>query len=146
MSMMKEKERGKCVTGNPCWQSRVSSTAEPKRNWAPFFCNFFAPEDYSSQAIEPQAIAQVQLATIGLEILTARYALCNATRQPGATPSVNCVSSEWSYMLANAFSHCSFSTRGRYRRRIVGVDGFRSSLIENRSTTILYSFKYRAYF
>ena len=35
--------------------------------------------------------------------------LCKVTRQPRATPSVNCVSSEWSYMLANAsFFLCSF--------------------------------------
>lgn len=56
-----------------------------------------------------KAIGQHQLAaTIGLEILTARI-LRNVTRQPRPTPSVNRVSTEWSYMLANA----SFLARWR---------------------------------
>lgn len=56
-----------------------------------------------------KAIGQHQLAaTIGLEILTARI-LRNVTRQPRPTPSINRVSTEWSYMLANA----SFLARWR---------------------------------
>lgn len=83
-----------------------------------------------------KAIGQRQLATtIGLEILTARIPR-NVTRQPRPTPSVNCVSTEWSYMLANA----SFLARWRrYRPPIICADGFRSSLVKDESRS-----KYRS--
>lgn len=62
--------------------------------------------------------------------------LCNVTRQPRATPSVNYVSSEWSYMLANAsFFFSSSPQKRRYRWSIISVDSFRSSLIKCRWIT-----------
>lgn len=83
-----------------------------------------------------KAIGQHQLAaTIGLEILTARI-LRNVTRQPRPTPSVNRVSTEWSYMLANA----SFLARWRrYMATYHRVDGFRSSSMKDESRS-----KYRS--
>lgn len=45
--------------------------------------------------------------------------LCNATRQPRATPSVNYVSSEWSYMLANASFFFSPARRSKEKMSTV---------------------------
>lgn len=59
-------------------------------------------------AVERNALVHDQLAMVGAEIITARRASQPVTRQPRATPSVNCISSEWSYVLANASSFVGF--------------------------------------